>query len=328
MNKKELLAVLSKSRALIGGSILILIGLYLISQVNYLLFHSLAEVFSIVVAFAIFIFFWNARHFLDNTYYLFIGIAFAFIGGIDLLHTLAYPGMGVFAEGDTNLGAQLWIIARYLEAISFVIAPLLIKRKLIAWRVFAIYSILLVLALATIFYWRIFPVTFVDGVGLTPFKIISEFIIVLLLCVAIFILYKKRALFDKSVYQLLVAGIGVGIISEIYFTNYLTAYGLTNFWGHLFKIISFFLIYKAFIAVSLTKPYNLLFRELKQTETALLNSKNKLESIFQVAPVGIGLVVDRVFQEVNDHFCELLGYRAEELIGQNARDGVSQSRNL
>ena len=34
--------------------------------------------------------------------------------------------------------------------------------------------------------------------------------------------------------------------------------------------------------------------------------------------MGIGLVVDRVFQEVNDHFCELLGYSGEELIGQNA----------
>ncbi len=220
-------------------------------------------------------------------------------------------------ESDTNLGAQFWIFARYLEAVSFLIAPLLIKRKLIVWRVFAIYSILLVLALATIFYWRIFPVTFIDGVGLTPFKIISEFIIVLFLCVAIFFHYQKRAIFDKSVFHLLVAGIGVGIISELYFTNYLTAFGLTNFWGHIFKIFSFFLIYKAFIAVSLTEPYNLLFRELKQTETALLNSKNKLESIFQVAPVGIALLVDRVIQEVNANFCEQYGYRREELIGQN-----------
>ncbi len=318
MNKEELLGLLSKSRFLIGSSILILIGLFLTSQVNYLLFHNLAELFSILVAFAIFIFFWNARRFLDNNYYLFIGITFIFIGGIDLLHTLAYPGMGVFARGDTNLAAQFWIFARYLEAVSFLIAPLLIKRKLIAWRIFAVYSILLVLALASIFYWRIFPVTFIDGVGLTPFKVTSEIIIILLLCAAIFMHYQNRAAFDKNVFNLLVTGIGVGIISELFFTNYLTAFGLTNFVGHIFKILSFYLIYKAFIAVSLTKPYNLLFRELKQTEAILRDSKNKLESIFQVAPVGIGLVVDRVFQEVNDHFCDLLGYRCEELIGQNA----------
>ena len=129
--------------------------------------------------------------------------------------------------------------------------------------------------------------------------------------------YKNRAAFDKNVFNLLVTGIGVGIISELFFTNYLTAFGLTNLVGGTLKILSFYLIYKAFIAVSLTKPYNLLFRELKQTEAILRDSKNKLESIFQVAPVGIGLVVDRVFQEVNDHFCDLLGYRCEELIGQN-----------
>ena len=157
---------------------MILIGLYLTSQVNYLLFHGLAEVFSIVVAFAIFIFFWNARRFLDNNYYLYIGIAFAFVGGIDLLHTLAYPGMGVFAESDTDLGAQLWITARFLEAGAFLVAPFLLKRRLKTRRVLTIYSILVVLVLASIFYWKIFPVSFIDGVGLTPFKIISEFIIV------------------------------------------------------------------------------------------------------------------------------------------------------
>jgi PAS domain S-box-containing protein/putative nucleotidyltransferase with HDIG domain len=175
-----------------------------------------------------------------------------------------------------------------------------------------------VLALATIFYWRIFPVTFIDGVGLTPFKVISEIIIILLLCAAIFMHYQNRASFEKNVFNLLVTGIGVGIISELFFTNYLTAFGLTNFVGHIFKLLSFYLIYKAFIAVSLTEPYNLLFRELKHTEAILRDSKNKLESIFLVAPVGIGLVIDRVFKEVNDHFCNLLGYRCEELIGQNA----------
>jgi len=38
-----------------------------------------------------------------------------------------------------------------------------------------------------------------------------------------------------------------------------------------------------------------------------------------VAPIGIGLVVDRVLAQVNDHFCELVGYSRGELIGQSAR---------
>jgi hypothetical protein len=66
-----------------------LAGLYVLSRVNYLLFHSSVEVFSIVIAFAIFAIAWNSRRMMDSNYLLFIGIACLFVGGVDLLHTLA-----------------------------------------------------------------------------------------------------------------------------------------------------------------------------------------------------------------------------------------------
>jgi hypothetical protein len=90
-------------------AILLLLGLYAISRSNYLLFHSLAEIFSIVVACSIFMIVWNSRRFIENSYFILIGIAYLFVGFMDLLHTLAYTGMGVFAESDTNLPTQLWI---------------------------------------------------------------------------------------------------------------------------------------------------------------------------------------------------------------------------
>jgi len=57
----------------------------------------------------------------------------------------------------------------------------------------------------------------------------------------------------------------------------------------------------------------------KQTELALYESESRLKSIFRAAPVGIGLVSNRVLLKVNDRICEMVGYRREELIGQNAR---------
>jgi len=110
--------------------VLILVGLYLTSLYSYLLFHSTAEIFSIVVACGVFMVAWNSRRFLDNNYLLFIGIAYLFVALIDLIHTLAYTGMGVFPGYATNLPTQLWISARYVESLSLLIAPLLLKRKL------------------------------------------------------------------------------------------------------------------------------------------------------------------------------------------------------
>jgi hypothetical protein len=72
------------------------LGLFLTSTYNYLLFHSLSEIASILVMYSVFIVAWNTRRFLDNNYLLFIGIAYLFVGSIDLIHTLGYQGMGVF----------------------------------------------------------------------------------------------------------------------------------------------------------------------------------------------------------------------------------------
>lgn len=57
----------------------------------------------------------------------------------------------------------------------------------------------------------------------------------------------------------------------------------------------------------------------KYAEDVLRSSEERLQSIFRVAPTGIGLVRDRVFVEVNERICEMLGYSADELIGQSSR---------
>lgn len=51
--------------------VLILLALYLSSLYSYLLFHSLVEVFSVIVAIGIFLLVWSLRR-LDNNYVLLI----------------------------------------------------------------------------------------------------------------------------------------------------------------------------------------------------------------------------------------------------------------
>jgi signal transduction histidine kinase len=263
--------------------VLVLSGLYLTSLYSYLLFHSLSEIFSIVVACGIFMIAWNSRQFLDNNYLLFIGIAYLFVGGLDLLHTLTYKGMGVFPAHGANLPTQLWIAARYIESFSLLIAPLVLGRKLRSSFVLMGYFLVVVMLLASIFHWRIFPDCFVEGVGLTPFKKWSEYIICLILICSIALLVRKQEEFDKVVLKLLVASIFLTIAAELAFTFYISVYGISNLFGHFCKIISFYLIYKAIIETGLTKPYDLLFRDLKQSEEALRGKEAALrESHFEL----------------------------------------------
>ncbi|HSQ94150.1 MAG TPA: PAS domain S-box protein, partial [Methanoregula sp.] len=57
----------------------------------------------------------------------------------------------------------------------------------------------------------------------------------------------------------------------------------------------------------------------KRDEERIRTSEARLRSIFRVSPVGIGVVADRIFFEVNDRFCEMTGHSAAELIGKSAR---------
>jgi PAS domain S-box-containing protein len=57
----------------------------------------------------------------------------------------------------------------------------------------------------------------------------------------------------------------------------------------------------------------------KQAESELRARNNQLGSIFRVAPIGIGVVRERVLLAVNDRICQMTGYTAAELIGESAR---------
>ncbi len=98
----------------------LLVGLYFTIFVNYLLFHSVVEIFSIVIAFSFFTITWASRKYITNQYLLFIGIAYLFIAILDLLHTLAYKGMPIFTDYEYYAN-QLWIGARYLESLTLLV---------------------------------------------------------------------------------------------------------------------------------------------------------------------------------------------------------------
>ncbi len=279
---------MKKTFAYLFFGLLILAALYGSSLYNYLLFHSLAEIFSIVIAFGIFAIAWNARPFLDNNYLLFIGIAYLFVGGLDLLHMLSYKGLAIFGGFGSNLPTQLWIAARYSESLSLLIAPLFFHRRLKTNLIFLGYSVAVSLLLLSTFYWRNFPVCFVEGVGLTPFKRISEYIISVILLASIGLLLKNRKEFDQKVLQWVISSIIVTIASELSLTFYVHVYGLSNLIGHYLKILSFYLMYKAIIETGLTKPYDLLFRDLKQSEKALEVRTRELEHLNETLEQRVG----------------------------------------
>ena len=319
--------------------------LYLISRYNYNLFHGLVDGISITIAASVFMIIWNGRRILDNDYFLYIGISFLFFAFLDFMHVLGNKNMGVFPEYG-NLGPALYIATRYILSISLLIAPLFIKRKLNSLLMFAIYSLVTLFVLLSIFYWKIFPVCIVEGVGLTPFKVISDYIICFILLGAIGLLLINRRSFDSSVFLRVVSSIILFIATGVAFTLYADPFGVMNAVGHFLQIASFYIVYLAIIESSITKPQDVLYRKLKQSEEELaakvrhldhanlelrqeINERRRMEEalreseerhrLISEASADIIWVLDvesKRFKYVSPSITRLRGYTQEEALAQ------------
>ena len=296
-------------------ALFILACLYFTSTYNYLLFHGIVEVATVVIVFAVFLIVWNTRRNITNLFFVVIGISCLFIGSLDLIHMLAYKGMGIIPGDSANLPTQLWIAARYYQSIAFFIATLLIGKSLTKDRKYDVGFILTActagcaLLLLSIFVWQNFPACYVDGTGLTGFKIASEYLISLLMLVTIGIIVYRRRVFDPTVWKFLVAAMIFLVAGELAFTSYVSVYGFANMIGHLAKLISAYFIYRAIVVVAITRPFDLLFREYKEKDAALAQSEARYALTLDAVNDGIwDWDVPSGKTYFSPHYYTLLGY--------------------
>ncbi|MCF8037559.1 MAG: hypothetical protein K9K62_11865, partial [Desulfobacteraceae bacterium] len=257
---------------------MLLAGLLIAGWHSYLLFHSLAEIFSIVVSFSIFLFAWNTMAFSRDRFLIVLGTAYLFVGVLDISHMFVYKGMGILAVEGADHATQTWIAGRYMESISLLLVPFLFHRRVNPDIVLALYGAVSLALFVLIFPLDLFPRCYIQGVGLTPFKIASEYLICLILLAAGVVLYLRRGAVDPVMTRMLLASIGFTIASEIAFTNYVSVYGPANMIGHLLKIVSSYLVYRAIVAHGLLAPYKSMFRELAASKNELERYSQSLES--------------------------------------------------
>ena len=253
-------------RTIFTVGLLVLIFQISVKQ-NFLLFHTIVELSAIVIAFAVFIVTWNTRKMIDNNYLYFVGMAYIFIGTLDLLHTITYPGLNII-PGTIYYTNQFWIATRFVEALTFIMGFWFLKRKKVLNGDITIltYCVVTILFTLSILYWKIFPVCYLEGIGQTSFKITAEYVIIAMLFFAGFLLYSSRNSFSASVFRFLIVSLFFAILSEFCFTLYVSFFSVPAEIGHYAKLISFFLIYKANVETGFTKPTELIFKDLKDNE--------------------------------------------------------------
>jgi len=252
--------------------VLIFIAFYILAEEHYLLFHTSTELFSIIIVSVVFIIAYHSRRYIKSQYIIFMGVSYLFIAIIDFFHTMTFSGMPIFTHLKFPAN-QLWIAARYFEAFVLLFAFTILNyiKKVNILRLFIAEAIITILLLSSILVFEIFPVCYVEGEGLTTFKIVSEYVISFIMILALISIYINRERFTKHQFTFYSLAILFTILSELLFTFYISNYGISNLFGHYFKVMSFIFIYQIIVNEGLNEPMSLIFKELEE-------SKKKLET--------------------------------------------------
>ncbi|NLF16350.1 MAG: PAS domain-containing protein [Lentisphaerae bacterium] len=266
----------------LGFFVVSIVGLVILAHTNYLAAHCIVEGWAIVVAILAFLFSRYTRTMARDGYLQFLGLVYGAVAALDFVHTLAYRGMGVFDLTSGNAAAQLWVAARWLEALGLLLAPWLSRRRWHGHGTVALLAGYVTAVTVLILHTDLFPDCFIEGTGLTLFKIGSELVICLVLMAAVAGLFWNRKAIGGPATALLVTSVLLTIASELMFMSYHDAYDILNVLGHAFKGLSFYCVFLIIVRQGFIEPLE--FR--RRAEVALREQDRLLHLAMEGARVG------------------------------------------
>jgi len=286
--------------------------------------HTVMETFAIAISLMIFGVVWNSHARERAGSLVILACAFLAAGLIDIAHTLSYRGMPDFVTAaGPEKAINFWLAAR------LAVAAGLLAIALRAWPPIAserarVGMLAGTLALIGGVWWLglfqpgLWPRTFIEGQGLTAFKVGMEYLIVAVMVLAMILLRRRRE--DMPEAGKLILATFVTILGELCFTLYSNVTDLMNLLGHVYKVIAYAFFYRAVFVHCVREPFQRLEAEIDvrhAAERALTESIRYREALLARLPAAVVVHgADGTVQYCNEEALRLLGVDASAIEGK------------
>ena len=234
--------------------------------------HSCMELLAIVVAALVFSISWHSYRSEQAGNLSLLACGYLAVALLDSAHLLSYHGMPDFiTPSSVEKAIDFWLAARLSEALVLLgVAlrawrPLTHPQQRYQWLAATLGGVALMVYLR-LYQPQLFPRMFIEGQGLTPLKIVMEWLVIgLLACAAVGLLRRREQPFDR---QGLLLAVGISILSELCFTAYRNPHDIYQLLGHAYKVLACLVVYRVVFVSSIQQPYIQLTSEISERRRA------------------------------------------------------------
>jgi signal transduction histidine kinase/CheY-like chemotaxis protein len=239
------------------GILALLLGF--LSQHSFLWFHSLAELFAVVVGISLYFIAYLSQRFTHSAFLLFLAQGFFWAACLDALHAITYPGMGLH-DYSGHLHQDFWIGARLLQATALLLGPFFLGARRLPNPLFFAWGSAGLVFVALAF---INATSSTDSLEASPlwevlFRSVTPYLVLFLLLLSGVHFFTRRAEFDPLLHRFIQIIIALTFLSESAFLlPFFDPLGM-EVAGHLLKFLAFWFLLSSIGLWMLARPFELL----------------------------------------------------------------------
>jgi len=249
---------------------------------QYVPLHTVLEFCSVLVAFLVFGTVWFTPSKQSSAAQVMISAALLAAAVLNFMHMMSITGMPNFITANGGQKSiEFGLASRAAVGVAVLIGSFIPKSTPTAQTRFIIGTSFVAYTVGftalVLIEPDILPTLFVEGAGTTPVKLAFELVLFGIFALAAFRYYQFARTGTESYYALMFGALALTAVEELFFAHYKVGSDMQNLVGHVYKIFSYWLIFKAMFILSIRKPYELL---ANQTEKLIaINESFRVQSL-------------------------------------------------